>query len=447
MEEEATEACESTSQEANLDDYDDLDDYPPLPPPVPRRVQELRNPRSRPRKRIKSRARERLAKNNVHRSPSPPRWREKFVSALESGQSFSTRVKVLRMLLRIPELRDHVPQLVSSNANLRSYTVRHPRCELVGFEYEARRAQFSYGKILRFKHQLYGFVKLMYQSGVRYNIYPGNLFVYTPCRKQREAAASSTSTPTSTSTPRHVLFIGAVEHSDLVDATTGPDWSEYRKLVWEHINRVFALPEIWTFRGEALNLIAAVDRERDVVDTLIRDNNAAIDAAREDVDEARTIMVQTAEVFNKTVANIKRLQVLSEGLIALTRDPLLVWEDAQCRKEVLDKNLKKIDVLGCRTTALLDKYCDASQNEAPLPGDEREELKTEHVDLSAGCGEEVVIWDESLAATQEGEETIREGEETIREDEETVREEEVVVYEDATAQDEAGVEASSKNSI
>ncbi|KAM0466877.1 hypothetical protein ACHAPV_000387 [Trichoderma viride] len=432
MEEEATESCETTLQEAKSFE---ADDDPQLQPPVPRRVQELRNPKSRPRKSIKSRARERLAKD-LHRSPSPPRWRLEVVSALESGQSFSARVKILRILDRIPELRDHVPQIVSSNAKLRTYTIRYTRCELVNFECEARRSRFSYSKILGFKHQLYGFIKLMYQSGVRYNIYPGNLFVYKSVRRD---------------STRHLMFLGSVEDSsDLVDVTTEPDWSEYRKHVWEHIHRVFALLEMWTYQEEAVDLIVAVDRDKDLVESLIRDNNVVIDGTRGDVDEARTIMAETMEVFNKTLANIKQLGVLSDGFMASARGPILIWEDAQSRKEVVEKNLKKIEVLGHRTNALIDKYCDPSKPEdeaseleiMPQPGDEEEstESNTETFNVfidDARVEEEVVIWDEELTI-EDGEETVQE-EESVVYEEETVQEEEVVVYEDVTAQEEAVV--------
>lgn len=419
MEEEATDTCETGRQEANSLG---ADDNLQLQLPVPRRVQELRNPKSRPRKSIKSRARERLAKE--HRSPSPPRWRLEVISALESGQSFSARVKILRILDRIPELRDHVPQIVSSNSKLRSYTIRYTRCELVSFECEARRSRFSYKKISRFKHQLYGFVKLMYQHGVRYNIYPGNIFIYESVKRE---------------STRHLMFLGSVEDSsDLVDLTTEPDWNEYRKYVWEHIHRVFALLEIWTYQGEAIDLIAAVDREKDLVESLIRDNNLVIDDIRVDVDEARAIMAETVEVFNKALANIKQLEVLSDGFMDATQGPILIWEDAQSRKEVVERNLKKIEVLGHRTDALIEKYRDPDKSEdgaseldiAPRPGyegDEDTESNTEAVNVFIEGGEieqEVVIWDEELA-TQDGEETVQE--------------EEVVVYEDVTAQDEAVV--------
>ncbi|KAL7902104.1 hypothetical protein HDV63DRAFT_404927 [Trichoderma sp. SZMC 28014] len=411
MEEKATETCETGRQEAKSLEPDD---YLQLPPPVPRRVQELRNPKSRPRKSIKSRARERLAKE-FHRSPSPPRWRLEVVSSLESGQSFSARVKILRILDHIPELRDHVPQIVSSNAKLRSYTIRYTRCELVSFECEARRSRFSYRKILGFKHQLYGFVKLMYQHGVRYNIYPGNIFIYKSVRRE---------------STRQLMFLGSVEDSsDLVDVMTDPDWSEYRNYVWEHIHRVFALLEIWTYQGEAIDLIAAVDREKDLVESLIKDKNLVIDDTREDVDEARTIMAQTVEIFNKALANIKQLQVLSDGFMASTRGPVLIWEDAQSRKEVVEKNLKKIEVLGHRTDALIEKYRDPLNSEdgassfdvAPDFGDEEESTEsiTEAVDLfgdGAQVEEDVVIWDEEF------------GEEIVQE---------VRAYEDVTSQDEA----------
>lgn len=412
MEEEATEACEANPQEAKS--LEPEDNSQPRPP-VPRRVQELRNPKSRPRKSVKSRARERLAKD-LYRSPSPPRWRLEVVSALESGQSFSARVRILKMLDRIPELKGHVPQIVSSNAKLRSYTVRYTRCELASFECEARRSRFSYNKILGYKHQLYGFVKLMYQSGVRYNIYPGNIFLYTPFRRD--------------SSTRQLLFLGSVEDcSDLVDATMEPDWSEYKKDVWEHIHRVFALLEIWTYQGEAIDLIAAADREKDLVESLIKDNNAIIDAAGVDVNEARSIMAETVEVFNKALANIKQLDALSDGFMASTRGPILVWEDAQSRKEVVEKNLKKIEVLGYRTNALIQKYRDPSRpadgansgDIAIQSGDEGGESSVsnmEDIDLSvcdAEAKEDVVIWDEEW----------------------TTQEEEVVVYEDVTAKDEA----------
>lgn len=422
MDEEATETCEIGCQEVKSLEPDD---HLQLQPPVPRRVQELRNPKSRPRKSIKSRARERLAKE-FHRSPSPPRWRLEVVSGLESGQSFSARVKILRILDHIPELRDHVPQIVSSNAKLRSYTIRYTRCELVSFECEARRSRFSYSKILGFKHQLYGFVKLMYQHGVRYNIYPGNIFIYKSIRRE---------------STRQLMFLGSVEDSsDLVDVTTEPDWSEYRKYVWEHIHRVFALLEIWTYQGEAIDLIAAVDREKELVESLIKDKNLVIDDTREDVDEARTIMAETVEIFNKALTNIKQLGILSDGFMASTRGPILIWEDAQSRKEVVEKNLKKIEVLGHRTNALIEKYRDPSNiedgansfNIAPECGDEEEgtESNTEAIELfvdGAKVEEDVVIWDEELA--------IQDGEEAAQEEEE----EEVVVYEDVTAQDEAVV--------
>jgi hypothetical protein len=264
----------------------------------------------------------------------------------------------------------------------------------------------------------------MYQHGVRYNIYPGNIFIYESVKRE---------------STRHLMFLGSVEDSsDLVDLTTEPDWNEYRKYVWEHIHRVFALLEIWTYQGEAIDLIAAVDREKDLVESLIRDNNLVIDDTRVDVDEARAIMAETVEVFNKALANIKQLEVLSDGFMDATQGPILIWEDAQSRKEVVERNLKKIEVLGHRTDALIEKYRDPDKSEdgaseldiAPRPGyegDEDTESNTEAVNVFIEGGEieqEVVIWDEELA-TQDGEETVQE--------------EEVVVYEDVTAQDEAVV--------
>ncbi|UKZ65149.1 uncharacterized protein TrAtP1_006344 [Trichoderma atroviride] len=172
-------------------------------------------------------------------------------------------------------------------------------------------------------------------------------------------------------------------------------------------------------------------------------------------------MAETVEVFNKTLANIKHLKALSDGFMASAKGPILIWEDAQSRKEVVEKNLKKIEVLGHRTNALIEKYRDpskpedeASELEIALEqlGDEEEgtEPNTEVIDLfvDGAEAEEVVIWDEGLPI-QDGEETVQEEEvvvyeETVQEEEvavyeEAVQEEEVVVYEDATAQDEAVV--------
>ncbi|KAL9480188.1 hypothetical protein ACSS6W_004974 [Trichoderma asperelloides] len=400
MEEETTATREATTpQEAKSTEPDDTSQLPPL---VPRRVQELRNPRSRPRKSFKSRARERIVRDR-HRSPSPPRWRLEVISTLESSQSFSTRVKVLRILDRIPELKDHVPQIVSSNTKLRSYTVRFTRCELVSLECEARRSQLSYSRIQGFKHQLYGFVKLMYQSGVRYNLYPRNIFLYTPF--QRESTRQ--------------LFLGSVEDSDLVDAAE-PSWNEYRKHVWDHINRVFALVEIWTYQDEAIDLMAAVDRDKDVVESLIEDRNAIIDAARADANEARIIMADTVEVFNKALTNIKQLEALSKNIMCSIRDPILVWDDAQSRKEVVEKNLKKIEVLGYRTNALIQKYSDPTPKDgansvdiSPQSIDEPEETRNtpvcgaraeENVTIPVGelmtQDEEIIIYDEEKAEAE-----------------------------------------------
>lgn len=410
MEGEATDTCETTTpqQVKSLEP----DDTPQLLPPVPRRVQELRNPRSRPRKSFKSRARERFVKDR-RRSPSPPRWRLEVISTLESGQSFSARVKILGILDRIPELKDHVPQIISSNIRLRSYTIRYTCCELVSFECEARRSQLSYGQILEFKHQLYGFVKLMYQNGVRYNLYPRNIFLYTPF--QRESTRQ--------------LFLGSVEDSDLVDATE-PEWSEYRRHVWEHIHRVFALLEIRTYQDEAIDLIAAVDREKDLVESLLKDNNAAIDAARVDVNEARIMMAETVDVFSKALANIKQLEALSDHFMSSIRGPILAWDDAQSRQEVVERNLRKIEVLSYRTNALVEKYRDPKSKDgtnlvviSPWHGDELEESVSNMEAINSTVGGVEV---EDDGATEDGEITSQD-EEIIIYDEEMVVKAEVVV--------------------
>ncbi|KAL6904542.1 hypothetical protein GGI43DRAFT_282445 [Trichoderma evansii] len=406
MGEEATETRETTHQAAKI--LEPNDNYL-LPPPVPRRVQELRNPRSRSRKIFKARAKERFAKDH-RRSPSPPRWRLEVVSTLENGHSFSARVKILQVLERIPELKDHVPQIISINPKLRSYTIRYTRCELVSFECEARLSQLSYDKILEFKHQLYGFVKLMYQNGVKYNLYPGNIFLYTPFQKESTRQ----------------LFLGAVEDSDLVDATE-LDWSEYRKHIWDHINRVFALLEICAYHDEASDLIAAVDKEKDLVESLIENNNAIIDAARVDVNEARTIMAETVKVFNKALINIKQLEALSDGFVSSIRDPFFVWDGAQSRKEVVERNLKKIEVLNYRTNALIQKYRGPRPRDGASLGDHAPQFSgelenasnMETVNSTAKVEDDTAKQDGELAI--EDEEVIAQGEEIIIYDEEMAR--------------------------
>lgn len=406
MGEEATETCETTPKEAKTVKHNDNCLLQPL---IPRRVQELRNSRSRSRKIFKARAKERFAKDH-RRSPSPPRWRLEVVSILENGHSFGARVKILRILELIPELKDHVPQIISTNPKQRSYTIRYTRCELVSFEREARLSRLSYDRVMEFKHQLYSFVRLMYQNGVRYNLYPGNIFLYTPFGRESTRQ----------------LFLGSVEDSDLVDATE-PDWSEYKKHVWDHINRVFALHEICAYQDEASDLITAMDKKKDLAESLIEGNNAIIDAAMVDVNEARTIMAETVKVFNKALANINQLSAFSDGLVSAVRDPFFVWDDAQSMKEVVERNLKKIEVLNDRTNDLIQKYRGPRARDgvslvehAPQFSGEPENASNMETINSTAKGEEGMATQDGELTAQD-EEVITQGGEIIIYDEEMAR--------------------------
>ncbi|KAL7956747.1 hypothetical protein V8C34DRAFT_325878 [Trichoderma compactum] len=121
---------------------------------VPCRVQELK---SNSHKRLKARSKD-AAHKDVHRSQHR-RWREQVISNLDVGESFSNHVAILKILRRIPKLRDHVPQLVGNDPVTQTYVVQYPRRGLVPLEREVRLLGLSYGKMQDIKSQLYRSVK------------------------------------------------------------------------------------------------------------------------------------------------------------------------------------------------------------------------------------------------------------------------------------------------
>ncbi|PKK46638.1 hypothetical protein CI102_10634 [Trichoderma harzianum] len=105
----------------------------------------------------------------------------------------------------------------------RSYTIKYPPRDLIPFEKEARFMHLSYREIQGIKSQLYRSVKILYNNGVGYNIYPHHLYLY--------GSRSWDPTP--------LLFLGSVTSSDILDVGQ-LDWKEQRAHVCDQIDRVFA---------------------------------------------------------------------------------------------------------------------------------------------------------------------------------------------------------------
>ncbi|KAM0259956.1 hypothetical protein ACHAQJ_003049 [Trichoderma viride] len=331
--------CPTESRETIARESQPPQPEPPPPPilAVPRRVQELKEPKDSSRKRLNARSKQRVSKD--HRRTHLSHWREEVVSNLEGGDSFSTRIAILKILRRIPELRDHVVQLVSNNPVARTYTVRYTRRELVQFEDEARWRHLSYDNIRDLKRQLFNLVKLMYKHGVGYKLYPHHLYLYRPVSGER------------TST----LFLGSVTHSDLLD-TGKLDWDEQKERIWSQINRIFTPVEVWAYQEEAANLAAYVKEQMDSVESTINDNNIAIDAAKTDLTEARAVMMGAFKIIKEACANVEGLKAVTKNLEASVIRPSCAWNDAQVEKEYVETSLKKIDVLTGRANALIQKY-------------------------------------------------------------------------------------------
>ncbi|RFU74365.1 hypothetical protein TARUN_7888 [Trichoderma arundinaceum] len=330
----ATENCDTKSQEIQA--FHDVSS--PQPSPVlSRRIQELRKPNTGARKRPKTRSKE-TAPNDSRRHHSH-RWREEVLSNVGAGVSFKTRLTILKILRRIPELRDHAPQLVSSNPVARTLTIQYTRRELVPFEAEARLMHLSHDKIQGFKNQLYKFVKLMYQNGVKYTIYPQHLYFYKTASWERTRQ----------------LFLGAVTGSDLLDIGQ-LDWKEQRHQTWAQIDRIFAPLEIWAFQEEAAHLADYAKEQMDWAKSTIDDNNDALDAAKADHMEARAIMMEAFEIIKKACASIEGVKSSTKGIYSSIIRPHTAWDEAHFGKENAETSWKKIDVLNGRAYALIQKY-------------------------------------------------------------------------------------------
>ncbi|KAL7943079.1 hypothetical protein V8C42DRAFT_329591 [Trichoderma barbatum] len=311
----------------------------PSPPlsAVPRRVQELRDPKNKSRKRPKARPKETAPKDR-HRSLNR-RWREQVISNLDDGESFSNHLAILKILRRIPDLRDHVPQLVSNNPVARTYVVKYPRRDLVPFENEARFMHLSYRKIQSIKSQLFRSVKAMYMNGVRYNIYPQHLFLYGPINWNLT----------------RLLFLGAVTDSDLLDIGQ-LDWTQQRGRVCAQIDRVFAPLEIWTFQEEAASLAEHAKEEMDLATSTINDKNAIIDAAKADLTEAQAIVAEAYQAMRDARAAIDGIKAISKNIFTSVINPHCIWEDAHLGKEHVETSRKKMDALNSRANTLIQKY-------------------------------------------------------------------------------------------
>jgi hypothetical protein len=333
------ESCEITQEAQFL--QPDISSQPPAA--VPRRIEELRNPKSSSRKKPKSRSTEAVSKD-PRRTHSRP-YRQK-VLVLGASESFSTQVKIFRILGRIPKLGDHVPLLLSHNAANRTYTVQYTRRELVQFEDEARWIHLKYQKIQELKDQLLDFVMLMYKNGVEYHLYPHQIYLYKPAANvyARE------------------LFLESVEDSDLLDMAE-LDLEKHRERSRAQINRIFAPLEIWTFQEETAKLTDSVKEDLEVIESTIRDKNIAIDAAKADLTEAQAIMAGTFKIIKDACANVEGLQAVTNGLEASVMRSRGVWNDAQFGKEYVETSLKQIDVLTSRKNALIQKYG------GPMPND------------------------------------------------------------------------------
>lgn len=301
---------------------------------VPRRVQELK---TNSHKRLKPRSKE-AAHKDVHRSQNR-RWREQVISNLDVGESFTNHIAILKILRRIPELRDHVPQIVSNDPVTQTYVVQYPRRDLIPFEREVRLLGFSYRKIQTIKSQLYRSVKVMYTNGVRYNIYPQHLFLYGP--------ASWDLT--------RLLFLGSVTSSELLDVGE-LDWKKERDRVCAQIDRTFAPLEIWTFQEEAADLAKHARAEMDQATSIINEKNVAIDSAKADLTEAQAIMAEAYQMIKDARAAMDEVRVASKGIFTSVTRPQSAWDHAHLGKEYAETSRRKMDVLNDRANALMQKY-------------------------------------------------------------------------------------------
>ncbi|PNP58711.1 hypothetical protein THARTR1_01727 [Trichoderma harzianum] len=301
---------------------------------VPRRVQELKT--NSP-KRLKARSKD-AAHKDVRRSQTR-RWRDQVISDLDVGESFSNHVAILKILRRIPELRDHVPHLVSNDPVTQTYVVQYPRRDLIPLEREVRRLGLSYRKIQNIKSQLYRSVKTMYTNGVRYNIYPQHLYLYSP--------ASWDLT--------RLLFLGSVTSSDLLDVGE-LDWKKERDRVCAQIDRTFAPLEIWTFQEEAADLAKHARAEMDQATTIINEKNAAIDSAKADLTEAQAIMAEAYQMIKDARAAMDGVTAVSKEIFTSVTRPQSAWDHAHLGKEYAETSRRKMDVLNDRANALIQKY-------------------------------------------------------------------------------------------
>ncbi|KAL6701718.1 hypothetical protein J3F84DRAFT_355585 [Trichoderma pleuroticola] len=301
---------------------------------VPRRVQELK---TNSHKRLKARSKE-AAHKDVHRSQNR-RWRDQVISDLDVGESFSNHVAILKILRRIPELRDHVPHLVSNDPVTQTYIVQYPRRDLIPLEREVRRLGLSYRKIQSIKSQLYRSVKTMYTNGVRYNIYPQHLYLYGPASWDLN----------------RLLFLGSVTSSDLLDVGE-LDWKKERDRVCAQIDRTFAPLEIWTFQEEAADLAKHARAEMDQATTIINEKNAAIDSAKADLTEAQTIMAEAYQMIKDARAAMDGVKAVSKEIFTSVTRPQSAWDHAHLGKEYAETSRRKMDVLNDRANALIQKY-------------------------------------------------------------------------------------------
>ncbi|UKZ75563.1 hypothetical protein TrVFT333_003250 [Trichoderma virens FT-333] len=309
----------------------------PLPSPlpaVPRRVQELKNSSHR---KLKTRSRETTPKD-THRSRHR-RWREEIISNLEDDETFNNHLAILKIVRRIPELGQHVPQLVSNNPVTRTYIVKYPPRDLIHFEKEARFMHLSYREIQGLKSQLYRSVKAMYTNGVRYNIHPHRLYMH--------GSASWNRNP--------LLFLGSVTSSDLIGAEQ-LDWQEQRDRVCAQIDRVFAPLEIWSFQEEAARLADYARKEMDEATSTINDKNPVIDAAKADLTEAQAIMAEAYQMIKDARAAMDGVKTISKEIYTSVIRPQGAWDRAHIGKEDAETCLKKTHVLNDRANALIQKY-------------------------------------------------------------------------------------------
>ncbi|KAL7908599.1 hypothetical protein GGI35DRAFT_407348 [Trichoderma velutinum] len=300
----------------------------PSPPlsAVPRRVQELKEG---PRKRLKVRT----------RRCATPRWREQVISDLQDDESFNSHLTILKIIRRIPELKTHIPQLASNNPVTRTYTVKYPPRDLIPFEKEARFMNLSYREIQEIKSQLYLSVKILYNNGVRYKIYPQHLYLY--------ASKPWDLTP--------LLFLGSVTNSDVLDIGQ-LDWKEQRDPVCAQIDRVFASLEIWTFQKEAADLAKHARAEMDWATSIIDEKNVIIDSAKADLTEAQAIMAEAYQMIKDARAAIEGINATAKGIYSSVVDSQCILDRAHLRKEKADTELKKMNALNDRANTLIQKY-------------------------------------------------------------------------------------------